>query len=226
VTAVRTARERARAELTAEILAAARRQLAEHGAAALSLRAVARELGMASSAVYRYFATRDELLTALLVEAYDGLGDAVDPATAAAPGRTPRERWLAGCIAVRTWALAHPHQYALLYGAPVPGYAAPAERTTPPGSRVALALLAVLADAPVEGVTRPLAPALATQAAGVVAAVAPGLDPRVLVRTASAWTALFGLVSFEMFGQLDGTFEPADALFAHAAEELADSLGL
>src|SRR6476620_9457729 len=73
-----TARERVRAELTAEITDAARRQLAEVGAAALSLRAVARDVGMASSAVYRYFPSRDELLTALIVEAYDELGDAVE----------------------------------------------------------------------------------------------------------------------------------------------------
>jgi len=225
MTAVRTARERARAELTAEILDAARRQIAEQGAAALSLRAVARELGMASSAVYRYFATRDELLTALLVEAYDGLGEVVEGATAPGPGRTPRQRWLAGCTAVRTWALAHPHQYALLYGSPVPGYAAPPERTTPPGSRVPLALLAVLADAPSPSAP-PLAPDLAAQAGAVADALAPDLGAAVLVQVAAAWTALFGLVSFELFGQFDRTFEPADALFAHVVERSADALGL
>ena len=226
MTAVRTARERARAELTAEILDAGRRQLAERGAAALSLRAVARELGMASSAVYRYVATRDELLTALLVEAYDALGEAVETATAAGPDRSPRERFLAGCRAVRTWALAHPHEHALLYGSPVPGYAAPPERTNPPASRVPLALLAVLREVPDPGTGRRLAPELAAQAAAVADAVAPGTAPTVLVRLASAWTALFGLVGFELSGQLDNTFEPADALFAHAVEELADSFGL
>src|SRR5204863_7108285 len=120
-----TARERIRAELTAEIANAARRQLAEVGAAALSLRAVARELGMASSALYRYFPSRDDLLTRLIIDGYDDLGAAAEPADD--PTAPPGERWRAVCRAVRTWALAHPHEYALLYGSPVPGYRAPAD---------------------------------------------------------------------------------------------------
>src|SRR3954466_2411468 len=92
---------------------AARRQLAEVGAAALSLRAVARELGMASSALYRYFPSRDDLLTRLIVDGYDALGAAAESADD--PAATPRERWLAVCRAVRAWARAHPHEYALLY---------------------------------------------------------------------------------------------------------------
>ena len=82
-TAAPTARARARAELTEEIKAVARRQLAEQGSAALSLRAVAREVGMVSSAVYRYFPSRDDLLTALIVDAYDAVGDAAEQALAA-----------------------------------------------------------------------------------------------------------------------------------------------
>src|SRR5688500_20157242 len=94
-----TVRERVRAELTAEITAAARRQLAEVGAAGLSLRAVAREVGMASSAVYRYFASRDELLTRLITDGYDALGAAAEAADD--PSAAPRERWLAVGRAVR-----------------------------------------------------------------------------------------------------------------------------
>src|SRR5215207_9080182 len=111
---VPTARERVRAELTTEITDAARRQLAEVGAAALSLRAVARELGMASSAVYRYFPSRDDLLTRLIIEGYDALGAAAEAADD--PADPPLDRWLAVCRTVRRWALAHPHEYALLYG--------------------------------------------------------------------------------------------------------------
>jgi AcrR family transcriptional regulator len=138
-------RARVRAELTREIADVARRHLASAGAAALSLRAVARELGMASSAVYRYFPSRDDLLTALIVDAYDALGEAAERAEAAAPRDDLRARWHAGCTAAREWALAHPHEYALLYGSPVPGYAAP-ETTIAPAARVALVLCRVLAD--------------------------------------------------------------------------------
>ena len=76
----RTARERARAELTDEIKAVARRQLATVGAQGLSLRAVSRELGMVSSALYRYFPSRDDLLTVLIIDAYDALGEAAEAA--------------------------------------------------------------------------------------------------------------------------------------------------
>ena len=123
---VRTARERARKEITAEILAAARAQLREVGPGELSLRAVAREVGMVSSAVYRYFASRDELLTALLVDAYDALGSEVEAAAADRRGGF-EARWVRVAVAVRDWAVAHPHEYALLYGSPVPGYQAPGD---------------------------------------------------------------------------------------------------
>src|SRR5215472_7081460 len=88
----RTARERARAELTREIKQEARRQLAAHGAQGLSLRAVARELGMVSSALYRYFPSRDELLTALIIDAYDALGEAAEAASAGRPAADLPER--------------------------------------------------------------------------------------------------------------------------------------
>jgi len=227
VTAALTARERARRELTAEILGAARHQLSELGAAALSVRAVARELGLASSAVYRYFATRDELLTALVVEAYDGIGTAVETASAD-DGRSPRERFTAGCAALRAWALEHPHEYALVHGSPVPGYRGDA-RTTAAGSRAPLALLSVLADVePRSG--RELPAVLVEQAGRVTAAAADGpagrASARVVVAAARAWTTLLGLVSSELFGQLANTFDPADAFAVAAVEALADDLGL
>ena len=120
--ASRTARERVREELTREIAEIARSQLATEGAAGLSLRAVAREMGMVSSAIYRYFPSRDDLLTALIIDGYNAIGLAAEQADAACPPGDYTERWLAICRAVRDWALAHPHEYALVYGSPVPGY--------------------------------------------------------------------------------------------------------
>src|SRR3712207_6501458 len=149
-----TVRERVRAELTAEITAAARRQLAEVGAAALSLRAVARELGMASSALYRYFPSRDDLLTRLIVDGYDALGAAAEDADD--PEESARDRWTAVCRAVRTWARAHPHEYALLYGSPVPGYRAPRD-TVPAASRVGVVLGRIVGDAARDGALPPTA---------------------------------------------------------------------
>ncbi|MFD0479116.1 TetR/AcrR family transcriptional regulator [Nonomuraea thailandensis] len=103
MTASRTARERVRAELTKEITDIARRQLATDGAGGLSLRAVAREMGMVSSAIYRYFPSRDDLLTALIIDGYNALGEAVERTEAEAAREDHLGRWLAVCHAVREW---------------------------------------------------------------------------------------------------------------------------
>src|ERR1700743_3471809 len=132
MSAVRTARERVRAELIREIKDEARRQAATASAGGLSLRAVARELGMASSALYRYFPSRDDLLTALIIDAYDALGEKAERAAGAVrPRSDTRARWRAPAGTVRAWARAHPHEYALLYGTPVPGYSAPQATVAP-----------------------------------------------------------------------------------------------
>jgi len=289
-----TARERARAELTREIKEEARRQLAATGAHGLSLRAVAKELGMVSSALYRYYPSRDDLLTALIIDAYNALGEAAEGAIAGAGPAVPaRERWLAACHAIRDWARSNLHQYALIYGSPVPGYRAP-EATIGPAARVPLAFAGVLEDAGAAGEITPFAGALpvtgalAKQAAALSAALAisraptpdeaspeqeapeqsspgqtspgpaapdqtwrgqaspggaapgpaapgpasldqvavAGVPPDALVRAVIAWTQLYGMISFELFGQFVGSFEPADALFAHASEQLAAFVGL
>jgi AcrR family transcriptional regulator len=227
----RTARERARAELTQEITEAARRQLAESGAGALSLRAVARELGMVSSALYRYFPSRDDLLTALITAAYDAMGEAAEHA--ARGGGTPARRWAATYAAVRDWARGHPHEYALIYGSPVPGYQAPPS-TIVPAIRVPLALLAVVREAYAAGSLQvtggtpelPLTPALTEQVRAVAESVAPELPPAVLNRLLVAWTQLFGMLSFELFGQLVGSVDPSDEFFTHTAAEMARFVGL
>jgi AcrR family transcriptional regulator len=222
------ARERARTEVTAEITEAARRQLAEVGAAALSLRAVARDVGMVSSAVYRYFPSRDDLLTRLIIDGYDALGQAAEDADA--PDSEPRARWLTVCRAVRTWARAHPHEYALLYGSPVPGYAAPRE-TVPAATRVGVVLGDILGDAARSG-TLPeppgdVAPGVVTaEAAAVLGGEHPALDEAVRVRALLAWSSLYGLISFELFGHFVGSVEDADGFFDRAVLDLAGLLGL
>nr|ADJ67261.1 putative tetR family transcriptional regulator [uncultured bacterium] len=131
-----TPRERARARTIEDIVRLGREHLAVHGAAALSLRAVARDLGVVSSAVYRYVENREELLTLLLIDAYNELGDEVDAAVAALPAADFAGRFSALGSAVRRWALREPARYGLLFGSPVPGYRAPAERTPAAGFRV------------------------------------------------------------------------------------------
>jgi AcrR family transcriptional regulator len=203
----RTARERARAEITGEILDAARGYLATDGAPALSLRAIARDLGMASSALYRYFKSRDELLTRLIIDAYDSLGAAAEVRESTIDRNDLAGRFTAICEAVRAWALGHPNEYALIYGSPVPGYVAPAD-TVPPATRVTALLLRIIVDAATAG-PRPTADSQDAEAQTAAAALAPirsHLPPQVpaplVQRALMVWTGLFGVVSFELYGQL------------------------
>jgi AcrR family transcriptional regulator len=179
---------------------------------------------MASSAVYRYFASRDELLTALIVEAYDAVGDAAEEAAQATTGRAA-DRFVAVATAIRWWAVEHPHDYALIYGSPVPGYSAPTE-TVNPAARVALAALNIFTDGVAAG-------EVATTGSGRVPRSVKGafgrlrveagdaLSDELLTRVLLAWTAMFGTISFELFGHLHGIVEDYDAFFDHQMRRVA-----
>jgi AcrR family transcriptional regulator len=115
-------RDRRRAQTVGEIKEAALQQLVEAGPGAFSLRGVARAVGMTVQSLYHYFANRDALLTALVVDAHHSAADAVQDAAAVTRGRHPHERRLAACRAFREWALANRPAFLLLYGTPVPGF--------------------------------------------------------------------------------------------------------
>lgn len=229
--ASRTARERVRAELTREITETARRHLATKGAAGLSVRAVAAEMGMVSSAVYRYFPSRDDLLTALISDGYNAIGGAAEKADAACRRDDHAGRWLAACRAVRGWALAHPHEYALVYGSPVPGYQAP-DQTIEPASRVAAVFGKIISDAQASGVLDP--PALCPAPPGAFApdagrlreSVMPGVPDDAVSRALAVWAGVFGMVSFELFGQFENVVTDRAAFFDYAVGCLGRTIGL
>jgi AcrR family transcriptional regulator len=223
-------RARLRAELTNEIKQTARRHLAEQGATHLSLRAVARDVGMVSSAVYRYFASRDELLTALIIDAYDALGDAVERAEAEVDRSDLLGRYQAICRAVRTWALENPHEYALIYGSPVPGYVAPQD-TIGPAIRVTEAMVRILVDGAGAGILRArpgdwLTVPVDVEMARITATVARGVPRTVMARGLIAWAQLFGAVSFEIFGRLETLIEDRTAWFDYQVASMAQLVGL
>lgn len=196
-----------------------RDHLARDGAASLSLRAVARDLGVVSSAVYRYVASRDELLTLLVVDAYCELADAVDAAIAATPADRVR-RIHAGVAAMRAWARAEPTRWALLYGSPVPGYAAPAEQTTEPGTRTLLALLTLAVSANGSGVDDPapvrLTRSLRADLRAMAAQVGVPVSEDALADLLLWWSSVVGMISAEVFDQLGAdTVTDTDALFGH-----------
>ncbi len=229
MSAMRSARDRARAEVQTEILTVARRHLAEQGPAGLSLRAVARDLEIVPSAVYRYFENRDVLLTALIVQAYDSLGDAADAAFEKASRRRPLQRWMAVAKQVREWALTNPHEYALLYGSPVPGYKAP-DDTIVPGTRVTLTLLRIVREANEDGLLRPepanMSKATRNDLDSLLQIAAPDVPLHAMLWMVAAWTQMFGLVSFELFGQTKGLFTRGDAAFTDTVSLLAQRIGL
>ena len=211
-------REQSRARTTAAILAAARAEIAEHGGGGLSMRAVAREVGMVSSAVYRYFPTREALLTAMILESYQGLASALGEVGA----RRPDRRWVALGHALRAWAVERPHEFQLIYGTPVPGYVAPPE-TVPAAAAVAAPFLEVGA----KGAEAPpfARPGLVAQMA-TVAEVADGLTGDRAAAVIAELAALVGAVTLELGGHLVGSADPADELFSGLLERQVDTLGL
>ena len=224
-------RSRVRAKLVDEIKEAARRQLAVEGATALSLRAVAREMGMVSSAVYRYFPSRDDLLTALIVDAYNAMGERVEEAESAVRRADLRGRWMAVCHAVRDWARSSPHEYGLVFGTPVPKYAAPVDTITP-ATRVTVVLVQIVADGVRTGVLAPGKEPIPKAVRSDLAAIrvffserGAIVDDDLIVRSIMAWTHIYGAVSFELFGHRVGMVSEHDGFFDHEMRRMAAFVG-
>jgi AcrR family transcriptional regulator len=218
-----TARSRARLEITAELLDIGRKHLAVDGAAGLSLRAVAREAGMVSSAIYRYYPSRDDLLTALIVSGYESLAVSVETAEAKVKRSDFLGRWRAAARAVRTWAVANPHDYGLLYGTPVPGYQAP-EATIAPVVRTSSVLIQILIDATLaERIDATSGPVSGKVRAAIdpVARIFDAPPPVTIANGIVAWSALFGAVSFELFGHLNNVIADREAFFEFEIDRLA-----
>ena len=221
-------RQETREQIEARIIQLGRQQLVECGAAGLSVRAIARDLGMVSSAVYRYVSSRDELLTLLLVDAYSDLADTVDRAR-----ETVGDLWSDDVIAIsratRQWAIAHPARWALLYGSPVPEYHAPPERTVAVGTRVVAAFFDAVAAGIATGdirLTDTVAPQPMSsdferirQEFGF-----PG-DDQVVAKCFLLWAGVMGAISLEVFGQYGAdTLTAPEAVFDAQLRLLVDVL--
>jgi AcrR family transcriptional regulator len=222
-------RQETREKIEGQIIELGRRHLVTDGAAGLSLRAVARDLGLVSSAVYRYVASRDELLTLLLVDAYSELAGAVDRAGAAAGGSW-RDQLLAMAHAARAWAVDQPARWSLLYGSPVPGYHAPPERTVGPGTRVVGALF----DAIGAGIAAGDIPQSNAVAAQPLSSDFDRLrdefdfagDDSAVAKCFLLWAGLVGAISLEVFGQYGAeTLTEPGAVFDTQVRLLIDMLG-
>lgn len=205
-------RERNRAAIEAEIVKLGKKQLAEVGAAALSLRSIAKELEMTPSALYRYIENRDELLTRLIVDSFTSLAAACSKAESKVDRSNFEGRFRALATALRKWSLAHPQEYGLIYGTPVPGFNASPNRTTNAGTRVFMLFAQLGADMQshvdeemaktgrfVEAVD--LLDTAAVQGLAVDDfEFLQSVTPEIIMNVLAAWNLIMGGVSGELFG--------------------------
>ena len=221
-------RQESREQIEARIVELGRRHLVDRGAAGLSLRAIARDLGMVSSAVYRYVSSRDELLTMLLVDVYSDLADTVDRAR-----ETVNDLWSDDVVAIaratRRWAVAHPAEWALLYGSPVPGYHAPPERTIPVGTRVVGAMFDAIASGIATGdirLTNSVAPQpMSSDFERIRHEFGFPGDDSVVAKCFLFWAGVMGAISLEVFGQYGAdTLTDPEAVFNTQLRLLVDML--
>jgi AcrR family transcriptional regulator len=225
----RPRREESRANLAEEIKRVAREQMAEHGTAGVSLRGVARAQEITAPAIYNYYPRLDDLITALIVDAFTDLAAALEEASASAPGGTNRDAIFAATLRYRSWALERPVEFQLIYGNPIPGYIAPFEITAPLARRPfaalgryflaawqsgELALPATMAHIP-ESIRRHMETWL-----GLDAPVEP------LYAVIAGWTRIHGLVTLELFHHLQPVIGDTEALYRHEVNAYLDQLGL
>jgi len=219
-------REKIRTVTREEIKALARRQMAEQGTAALSLAAIARAMELTPPALYRYYGSRDELITALIVDAYGELAAALAAAVAAVPEGRYGARLLAGLRAYRAWALAAPGDFQLIFGNPIPGYVAPAEVTLPAARRSLAVLLGVLQAAHAAGALREPPPGAPAMALPAVPGSPERLAPAVLAHGLSGWARVHGLAMLELFDHIQPIVPDTTAWFEREARAIVHEAGL
>lgn len=211
-------------DLPAAIKTAAWQQIAAEGAPALSLRAIARSLGITAPAIYNYYPSRDDLVTALIVDAYLSFGDAQHAAAAALPADDLDGRLRALGQAYREWAVTYPERYQLIFGTPLPGYLAPLDETQPAAARSLMALIDVVASALASGQLRLEAiPALDDALAEELAqwqAVHPVGDSRVLYLALVIWSRVHGMVGLEIGCQYPSFLQSPGAFYSRELDQI------
>ena len=204
--AVVTRRERIRNDTIETIKDAALDQIAREGASALSIRGIARAIGMSPAGLYRYYDGLDALITDLVTDAYTDLADVVE--TAVARKGTMIDRFKAGVSAYREWAITHPNRFLLIFGTPIPGYAAPeGGPTVDANRRMGEALFMVAAEGWARDEIRvpPIGrevTASERELANMIASRVPRFPPELIPVLLGTWAHFHGLVTLEVLEQL------------------------
>lgn len=199
-----------RQSIREEIKAIARQQMATDGPAGLSLNAIARQMGVAVSGLYRYFDGRDMLLTALIVDAFNAQADAMQAHADAAPADNLSARLMGAMWGYRAWALDHKAEFALIYGTPIPGYVAPRDETVPAASRGITVIFTLLMQAHQTGVWNPqftFSPQDHPKLQDL------GVPPDIAYWGARGWSRIHGLVTLEVFDHLQGMVSDLDGFY-------------
>ena len=206
--------------------------MAGNGTAAISLSAIARVLGVSQPALYRYYASRDDLVTALIVDAFNDLADTLAAADQDIPSEDYPRRLLAVLLTYREWALAHPVDFQLIYGNPIPGYQAPYEVTAPAAGRTFAVILNILGQAYAAGLLRPAESHF--RAAEALNLYLPPQEvrqeaplPAVIVYIGvMGWYHIHGMITLELFHHVQTMIADTGTFYRHEVEELMRSFGL
>jgi AcrR family transcriptional regulator len=226
-----TRKDRQHAAIREEIKETARRLMEEHGTGGVTTRLIAREMGLTAPALYHYFASRDELITALIVDAFNALADTLQEVGEQAKGEGPGERLRKTLLAYRQWALQHPADFQLIYGNPIPGYEAPREVTVPAavrGFRVLVPLVDQLLEnnpghssSDYSSITPEVYAFLSEQ----ISREGYPVTPEAMYLTIVGWTRIHGIIMLELFHHLQPTIGDVDTFYRSEIEVLLKSIG-
>jgi len=218
--------------MSAEIKAAARRQMAQYGTAGLSLRGIARELRITAPAIYNYFPRLDDLITALIVDTFSALAEAMEAAGAEVESDRPYDKVLVLCLAYRRWAVAHPVDFQLIYGNPIPGYHAPEELTIPLARRPFLGLFRCFMEAHENGELvvpaeyQDLPPATIEGIAAWKRLSGIEMPDPLLALLMSGWSRIHGMVMLELFHHIQPLVGDGAAFYRYEIDAFLERLGM
>jgi AcrR family transcriptional regulator len=215
-----------------EIKAAARKQMKAEGTAAISLRGIARDIGMTAPALYRYFASREDLITDLLLDAFNAIADVMVAADAAQPRTDYAGRLIAVMMAYRAWGLEHPIDFQLIYGNPIPGYIAPSELTIPAARRPFDLVVGILSEAMAAGRFKPpltieeLPPSVAAHLRALIGSDDYPELPMALYIGIVGWTRIHGMVTLELFENTQSVVSDTEAFYRYEVTKLCKEMNL
>jgi AcrR family transcriptional regulator len=219
-------------EMQVNIKALARQQMAEGGTASISLRGIARALDLTAPALYRYYPSAEDLITALIVDGFNGLADTLEAAEAESEGQPLQTRLMSVLMAYRAWALAHPTDFQLIYGNPIPGYVAPADVTVPAVVRTFIPSVRLVELALRSGVLRPQAPydrippQIEAHEAALIAHAGYPIQTLSYHLVMILWSQMHGIIMLELYHHIGPNVADVEAFYCTTLHNLLAAMGL